>query len=106
MITSKPIITIHQNAQVRDAIALMREHNIRRLVVTDDDKPIGTVSQKMIVGNVAQSTIVLPELEIPNQISCPYCQSIFNEKNELSSHIDGIHIGKGLLEGNISKATV
>ena len=48
----------------------------------------------------------LPELEIPDEISCPYCQSFCADKNVLSRHIDDIHIGKGLLEGNITKATI
>lgn len=105
-IISKPIITINHNAKVRDAIALMRQHNIRRLLVTENDKPIGTISQKMIVGNIGMSSITLPELEIPDQISCPYCQSVCADKDVLSRHIDDIHIGKGLLEGNLTKATI
>lgn len=32
--------------------------------------------------------------------SCPYCQSRFNDNTELSKHIDRIHIGAGLLEGD------
>ena len=31
--------------------------------------------------------------------SCPYCESIFEEKEELSKHIDRIHGDSGLLEG-------
>ncbi len=33
-------------------------------------------------------------------VKCPYCQSEFEDKEVLSSHIDKIHIGPGLLEGN------
>ncbi len=104
MIVSKPIITIRQNAKVRDAIGLMRQHNIRRLLVTKDGNPIGTISQKMIVGNIGISSITLPELEIPDQILCPYCNSVCADKFVLSRHIDDIHIGRGLLEGNLTKA--
>ena len=31
---------------------------------------------------------------------CAYCQSKFKNKAELSKHIDRIHSGLGLLEGN------
>ena len=37
------------------------------------------------------------------QVSCPYCESKFKDKNELSKHIDRIHLGSGLLEGDSSK---
>jgi uncharacterized C2H2 Zn-finger protein len=35
--------------------------------------------------------------------SCPYCQSKFKNNAELSKHIDKIHTGLGLLEGNKSQ---
>jgi uncharacterized C2H2 Zn-finger protein len=34
------------------------------------------------------------------QASCPYCASKFKDNEELSKHIDRIHHGSGLLEGN------
>jgi uncharacterized C2H2 Zn-finger protein len=33
-------------------------------------------------------------------VSCPYCQSKFKDNAELLKHIDRIHTGLGLLEGN------
>jgi uncharacterized C2H2 Zn-finger protein len=33
-------------------------------------------------------------------VECPYCQSKFKDKDELSKHIDRIHGGAGLLEGD------
>ncbi|MGH9991434.1 MAG: hypothetical protein ACREAZ_02170 [Nitrososphaera sp.] len=35
--------------------------------------------------------------------SCPYCQSKFKDNEELSKHIDRIHHGSGLLEGDRRK---
>ena len=103
-ITHKPIIKIHKNAKVRDAIALMNKHDIRRLIVEDDQRTIGVISRKKIVGDMNEYAIALPELEIPNKIKCPYCSSEFDDKQTLSSHIDSIHIGRGLLEGDLSRA--
>ena len=37
------------------------------------------------------------------QNSCPYCDSVFDNKEELSKHIDRIHHGSGLLEGDTRK---
>ena len=33
-------------------------------------------------------------------VSCPYCASKFKDNEELSKHIDRIHHGSGLLEGD------
>lgn len=102
-ITRKPIIKIHKDAKVKEAISLMTKHDIRRLIVYNDQRPIGIISQKMVVGNMGQTSVLMPELEIPDKVKCPYCESQFDNKKILSSHIDNIHIGKGLLEGNLSK---
>jgi hypothetical protein len=99
-----PLVAIQKDAKVKDAISMMSKNNVRRLVVLDNKIPVGMVSQKVLVGNIAKQAIVLPELEIPNKIKCPYCSSIFDNKNALSSHIDNIHIGKGLFEGNLARA--
>jgi hypothetical protein len=37
------------------------------------------------------------------KIVCPYCESEFESKDELSKHIDRIHHGSGLLEGDTRK---
>lgn len=34
---------------------------------------------------------------------CPYCNSEFENKDELSTHIDKVHHGSGLLEGDARK---
>ncbi len=99
-----PLITIQKGAKIKDAISMMSENNVRRLVVVDNDIPVGVISQKVLVGNIARQAIVLPELEIPNKIKCPYCSSIFDDKGALSSHIDNIHVGRGLFEGNLARS--
>jgi hypothetical protein len=38
-----------------------------------------------------------------NTVSCPYCASKFSNNEELSKHIDRIHHGSGLLEGDTRK---
>lgn len=32
--------------------------------------------------------------------ACPYCNSEFDNKNDLSKHIDRVHHGSGILEGD------
>lgn len=90
-ITHFPLITIHKNSTVREAIKLMKEHNIRRLIVKDDTRTIGTLSQMKIIGNERDQSILLPELEAPDKIKCPYCKSDQNDRESLSKHMDDKH---------------
>lgn len=102
-IVRRKIIKINKDTKVKDAIDLMNKNDIRRLVVENEERPIGIISQKAIIGNLGKFAAVLPELEIPDKIRCPYCSSLFDDKKILSKHIDDIHIGKGLFEGNLSQ---
>ncbi len=52
---------------------------------------------KIIYYYLYQCTIMTDE------IKCPYCESIFENKEDLSKHIDRIHHGSGLLEGDSRK---
>lgn len=101
-IMSKPLITIDNTAKVGEAIKMMKENKIRRLVVKEGSNIIGTITQKKILGNLFSTSFEIPELEIPKKIRCPYCSSLFEKKGELSKHIDQIHIGYGVFQGNFS----
>jgi CBS domain-containing protein len=121
-IMSRPVITIDHESSVADAVSLMRSKHIRRLVVAknqagdsnsssknDRKQVIGIVSLVSITGNSPSNNIDLAELEVSPEIVqkegikivCPYCQSRFQTTAEMSKHIDQIHIGKGLLEGDL-----
>jgi len=39
-------------------------------------------------------------LVMVEQYSCPYCESLFDDKEDLSKHIDRIHGDSGILEGS------
>jgi CBS domain-containing protein len=123
-IMSTPLITIDHQSTVADAVSLMRSKHIRRLGITknqtgdisdssssnnDRKQVIGMVSLVSITGNSPSNDMDLAELEVsPDivqkeniKIVCPYCQSKFQTTAEMSKHIDQIHIGKGLLEGDL-----
>lgn len=98
-ITKSPLITIKKDATVKDALEMMKKYDIRRLVVMDK-RPIGIITQKIVCGNLKGDRVELPEL-ITSKPFCPYCSSQFENKKILSKHVDDIHIGRGLLEGNM-----
>jgi len=111
-IMSSPLITIAEEESVKDAVLLMRSKHIRRLVVKNaggSNNITGTITLMSIVGNVPSDKVDLAEVELPSnaierdttKMICPYCQSQFKDKSEMSKHIDRIHISGGLLEGDL-----
>ena len=105
---SSPLIKIAEEESVKDAVLLMRSKHIRRLVVRKkaggSNDITGTITLMSIVGNVPSDKLDLAEVELPasviegeaTKIICPYCQSQFKDKAEISKHIDRIHIGSDL----------
>jgi CBS domain-containing protein len=105
-IMSSPILTIEGERTSLDAITIMRENNIRRLPVVRNKKVLGIVTLMSLVGNVPTKNIELAHLEASRStlpFVCPYDGSRFKDKMELSKHIDRIHLGSGLLEGDLRK---
>jgi len=100
-VMSSPLIFIDANAKVKDAIALMVKKEIRRLIVKEGKNVIGVISQRAVVGDVHKADISIAEIDVPKGVLCPYCGSRFENKEELSKHIDRMHIGAGLLEGDV-----
>lgn len=101
-IMSAPVETIDEGAKVLDAIAKMTKLGVRRLGVTSAGKVVGLVTQKNLVTGGLHEHVALPELASPGTLSCPYCDATMTDRKELSKHIDQVHLGLGLLEGNLS----
>ncbi len=105
-IMSSPLVTIEKETPCIEAVMIMRKKELRRLI--DKGNVVGIVTLMSLVGNMPIRNIDLVELEVsatPSNVNvnCPYCQSKFNGKRELSSHIDRMHLGSGLLEGDLRK---
>ncbi len=77
-IMRKPLATISKDATVRDAINIMAEKNIRRLVVMDGSRPLGLVRRKQLSGVLHVRGVILPELEHPSVFTCPYYHEEFD----------------------------
>jgi CBS domain-containing protein len=109
-VMSSPLVTIDEGASVTEAISLI-SLKIRRLLVVRREKTkevqLGLVTLMSIIGNVPTESLDLAEIESPSpgkavekvvEIVCPYCESKFENKSDLSKHIDRIHVGSRLLE--------
>ena len=49
-VMSPTVFSARSDTPIKEALRLMAKHHIRRLVVTEDGKPIGMVSQRSIIG--------------------------------------------------------
>ncbi|MEO9320626.1 MAG: CBS domain-containing protein [Nitrososphaera sp.] len=99
-IMSSPLVSVPEGATVREAVALMRARSIRRIAVVSDGKVVGLLTLMAIVGGSTDSgRVELAEVELP-KTACPYCGSKFDDRDEMSKHIDRLHLGSGLLEGD------
>ena len=125
-IMSSPLQTVGEDVLVKDAVSIMRNKGIRRIVVvTNKNKSaesdlsipakdkgkisiLGVLTLMSIIGESSNQSISLADIDISDSIIasknivivCPYCGSKFDNKSDLSKHIDRIHIGAGLLEGD------
>jgi CBS domain-containing protein len=90
-IAKGPLITINKTSPVKEALEMMKKYDIRRLVVVDK-RPIGLITQKIVCGNLSDKRVMLPELEIQDKTTCPYCFQNFEDSKVLGKHIDKIHI--------------
>jgi len=105
-VMSSPLVTIDGSALVKDAVILMRKNGIRRLPVTNGGKILGMLTLKSIIGDSHERRIELIDLDLPaakSNAACPYCGSEFASNQDLSKHIDRLHLGSGLLEGDLCK---
>jgi CBS domain-containing protein len=98
-----------------------REEHKSSSIKQESEHEKGIVTLMSIAGNMPTEHLELAEVEIPSlthkdssvfgntqgidlgsvAIICPYCESKFDNKKDLSKHIDRIHLGTGLLEGDV-----
>lgn len=98
-VASKPLVTVKPELTVREAIALMIKKNIRRVPVIEKGKLIGVIVMREVIGDLVEKATPLLDIEVPEGVRCPFCGSVFKTREELSKHIDRMHIGGGVLEG-------
>ena len=119
-IMSSPVFTIPSQSTLQDALSYMDKYSIRQLVIILGSSVSGMVTRDSIyekVKNASISTIesladgaplciinpkaikYVKDLESA-KVVCPYCESPFDDKTTLSKHIDRLHGGAGLLEGD------
>ncbi|MDQ6862604.1 MAG: CBS domain-containing protein [Thermoproteota archaeon] len=70
-IMSKPLITISTNGSVKDAIQLMQQKNIRRLVISDSGRMVGIITDKDVFRSIMNNQEIIPSLLGDKQLIQP-----------------------------------
>lgn len=122
-IMTSPVITVFPDSTIGQALQIMEERTVRQVIVTSGTSVIGMVTRGAIVKQIQKTTLSATQTAIsgtpvciinPKAIAivkdayqskfpCPYCGSPFDDKEVLSKHIDRIHGGSGVLEGDVRR---
>jgi signal-transduction protein with cAMP-binding, CBS, and nucleotidyltransferase domain len=120
-IMSSPVMAVGPHNTVQETLSIMDKHVIRQVIVSSHSAVLGMVSRDDIFEKIHMTTISTAHTAIKGtpvciinpkaivymkdlstaKLVCPYCESPFDTKEGLSSHIDRLHSGSGVLEGDV-----
>jgi CBS domain-containing protein len=122
-IMTSPVLAVGPHSTVQETLAMMDKHVVRQLIVTSQSAVLGMVYRDDIFERIHLSTMSTADTALkgtpvciinPKAIAyikdlsaaavvCPYCESPFDSKEALSKHIDRLHTGSGVLEGDVRR---
>jgi CBS domain-containing protein len=122
-IMTSPVLAVGPHNTVQETLATMDKHVIRQVIVSSLSAVLGMVSRDDIFEKIHMATMTTADTAIRGtpvciinpkaivymrdvstaKLVCPYCGSPFDTKDGLSSHIDRLHAGSGVLEGDVRR---
>lgn len=122
-IMTSPVLAIDPKTTVKEALSIMDKHLVRQVMVHAYSAVLGMVTregiyQKLETISISSEDTALQGTPVclidtksiaymkdPNlaKLKCPYCESPFDTKEGLSKHIDRLHGGAGVLEGDVRR---
>ena len=122
-IMTSPVLAVGPHNSVQETLATMDKHVIRQVIVSSHSAVLGMVSRDDIFEKIHMATMTTADTAIRGtpvciinpkaivymrdvstaKLVCPYCESPFDTKEGLSSHIDRLHAGSGVLEGDVRR---
>ena len=123
-IMTSPVLAMGPHNTVQETLSIMDKHVVRQVIVSSHSAVLGMVSRDDIFEKIHMATVSTADTAIrgtpvciinPKAIAymkdtstaklvCPYCESPFDTKEGLSSHIDRLHSGgPGVLEGDVRR---
>lgn len=122
-IMSSPVLTITPSSSIGEALHSMDKHTVRQLIVSLRGSVMGVVTRESLFEEVHKVSVSAATAAMSGtpaciidtravslmkdgsigKVACPYCDSPFDDKGVLSKHIDRIHGGSGVLEGDVRR---
>ena len=122
-IMTSPVLAIDPKTTVKEALSIMDKHLVRQVMVHAYSAVLGMVTREGIYQKLetisissedtalqgtpvclidTKSIAYMKDPDLAN-LKCPYCESPFDTKEGLSKHIDRLHGGAGVLEGDVRR---
>ena len=122
-IMTSPVLAVGPRNTVQETLSIMDKHIIRQVIVSSHSAVLGMVSRDDIFERIHMATLSTAHTAIKGtpvciinpkaivymrdigsaKLVCPYCDSPFDTKEGLSNHVDRLHSGSGLLEGDVRR---
>ena len=80
-IMSKPVVTISPKNSVKEALQIMQQRNIRRLIVAENETMVGIITDKDLFRAILNNQSLIPSLLNDNAL-IPYRSTIHNQFGE------------------------
>lgn len=122
-IMTSPVLAVDPHNTIQETLSIMDKHVIRQVIVSSHSAVLGMVSRDDIFEKIHMATVSTAHTAIKGtpvciinpkaivymkdgstaKLICPYCESPFDTKEGLSRHIDRLHSGSGVLEGDVRR---
>ncbi|HKZ62013.1 MAG TPA: CBS domain-containing protein [Nitrososphaera sp.] len=122
-IMTSPVLAVDPHNTIQETLSIMDKHVIRQVIVSSHSAVLGMVSRDDIFEKIHMATMSTVHTAIKGtpvciinpkaivymkdistaKLICPYCESPFDTKKGLSNHIDRLHSGSGVLEGDVRR---
>ena len=122
-IMTSPVLAVGPHNTVQETLSIMDKHIIRQVIISSHSAVLGMVSRDDIFEKIHMATVSTAHTAIKGtpvciinpkaivymrdistaKLMCPYCESPFDTKEGLSNHIDRLHSGSGVLEGDVRR---
>lgn len=122
-IMTSPVLAVGPHNTIQETLSIMDKHVIRQVIVSSHSAVLGMIARDEIFEKIHMATMSTAHTAIKGtpvciinpkaivymkdvntaKLVCPYCESPFDTKEGLSSHIDRLHSGTGVLEGDVRR---
>ncbi|MFL6524648.1 MAG: cyclic nucleotide-binding/CBS domain-containing protein [Nitrososphaera sp.] len=122
-IMTSPVLAVDPHNTVQETLSIMDKHVVRQVIISSHSAVLGMASRDDIFEKIHMATVSTAHTAIKGtpvciinpkaivymkdvssaRLTCPYCESPFDTKEGLSNHIDRLHSGSGVLEGNVRR---